>query len=291
MKHRCKLIVLISVSILCPPLSSRYLSAREKRTLPPTKRATSQSLVPVSSPYDIEQYINKHNDQADLSEVWKNFGIPLEGKPGKCGCRGYDCPGTCKAEIINASLNAGKADYVVLRICYAGEADCWYLAFKKEQQWKYLGIAQSLDNRYEPPKHRIEKSQSEQWLVIKELWSRGTGFLQYGERWYELSDGGLREVLSYPVSGHRVQGDAEDYELKSTLLTRHEQRSFALNVNYLVFTDGSPTKRWRLSHKHELLFVWDGGAKKFVLDVRKSKLPNSETDPISKYLARYRSGK
>ena len=293
--HRSfNLIVLISTSLLCPALSSRHLPTQEKRTPSPTpsKRAISQSLVRLSSPYDIERYINQHNDRADLSEVWNNFGIPVEqGKPGKCGCRGYDCPGTCKAEIIKASLNAGDAGYVVLRICYAGEADCWYLAFKKEQQWKYVGIAQSLDNQYEPPQHRIEKNKSEQWLVIKELWSRGTGLLAYGERWYELSDGGLREVLSYPVSGHSVQGATQDYELRSTVLTRREQHSFAMNIHYLVFTDGSPTTRWRSLHRHELLFVWDGEAKKFVLDVRKSKLPNSEIDPISKYLAKYRSGK
>jgi len=294
MKRRLSLIVLVSASM--PLLASgvyRYSPAQEfnaKQTAPVTDEISQRS-TRFPSPYDIERYINQHDDEANLNEIWDRFGIPTEqGKPGRCGCRSYDCPGNCRAEIINASVNGSNARYVILRICYAGETDCWFLAFKKEQQWKYVWIIESLNNQYEPPQHRIEKYQSEQWLVIKELWGRGTGFLQYGERWFGLSDAGLREALSYPVSGYSVQGDAEDYEFKAKVSNQSDQRGFAIDARYTVFTEShhSAEMRWLSSRKHELRFAWDAAAKRFVLDESKSKLPKSGTDPIFKYLAEHR---
>src|SRR6266571_5642807 len=192
--------VLVSILALWVSRSSR---THQKANTETNSHVTGQSSSRFESPYDVQRYINQHNSEADLNEIWSVFGIPTEtDKPGRCGCRGYDCPGNCQAEIINGPVNDSDSSYVILRVCYAGGADCWYLAFRKEQQWRYVGITESLNNQYESPQHRLEESQSKKWLVIKELWSRGTGFLQYGERWYELSDAGVREVLSYPVSGH-----------------------------------------------------------------------------------------
>jgi hypothetical protein len=253
--------------------------------------AIGESSARFDSPYDIEQYINQHNDDADLSEIWSRFGIPTEpGKPGRCGCRGYDCPGNCNAEIIDVSVSNGKSDYVILRVCYGGEADCWYLGFKKEREWKYVGIAVSSNNQYQPPQHRIVKHKSERWLVIRELWRRGTGFLQYGERWCELSDNGPREVLSYPVSGHSAQGDPEDYEFKSEVWNLDEQPTFQIDIHYTVLSDGSDANEIQglKSHQLDLLFEWDVAAKRFVLNESKSKPPKSENDPIFKYLVQHR---
>ncbi len=272
-------------------LAERTSRTQQKANSESDLDAISQSSARFDSPYDIEQYINQHNDDADLNEIWTRFAIPAEpGTPGRCGCRGYDCPGNCNAEIIDVSVSNGKSDYVILRVCYRGEADCRYLAFKKEREWKYVGIAESSNNQYQPPQHRIVKYESERWLVIRELWGRGTGFLQYGERWCELSDDGPREVLSYLVSGHSAQGDPEDYEFKSEVSTLNEQPIFAIDIHYSVLSDGSDASeiRWLKSHKFDLLFEWNVIEKRFVLNESKSKLPKSENDPIFRYLVRHR---
>jgi|GEM_PF-4634237 len=281
------------VVLLCTVewLAERTSRTQQKASDESQSHAISQSSARFESPYDIEQYINQHKDDADLNKIWTRFGIPVEpGTPGRCGCRGYDCPGDCNAEIIDVSVSDGKSDYVILRLCYRGEADCRYLAFKKEQEWKYVGITASSNNQYQPPQHRIEEYESERWLVIRELWGRGTGFLQYGERWCELSDNGPRDVLSYPVSGHSAQGDPEDYEFKSEVSTLNEQTVFAIDVHYTVLSDGSDPNesRRRKSHKLDLLFEWNVTEKRFVLNESKSKLPKSENDPIFEYLVRHR---
>lgn len=270
--------------------SSKLHKASEKSDL----NVIGQSAAGLLSPYDVEQYINQHKDEANLNEIWSRFGIQTElGKPGRCGCRGYDCPGTCNAEVINVPFNDGNSGYAILRVCYAGGADCWYLAFKRELEWRYLGITESLHNQYEPPQQRIEEYQSEHWLVIRELSGRGTGFLDYGERWCAISDEGMREVFSYPVSGRSVQGNGEDYELTSKVSSLKGRSSFSVDIHYTVYTDSYYAKkiRWSSTRKYELLFEWDIATKRFVLDDQRSKLPKSERDPIFRYLVRYRSVK
>jgi hypothetical protein len=295
MKKTSVLSVLTLAVLVCimMSLAERTSRTQQKASNESEMHAGSQLSAGIQSPYDFEQYINQHKDEADLNEIWSRFGIPTElGKPGRCGCRGSDCPGTCKAEIIN-TLDASNSDYVIVRVCYAGGADCWYLGFKRRPQWRYVGTTESLDNQYEPPQNRIEQYRSRQWLVIKELSGRGTGFLHYRERWCELSDEGLRDVLLYPVAGHRLQGDAEDYEFKSQVSNLEGQSTFAIDIHYTVFTDGNHAKttRWLSSHKYELLFEWDGGTQRFVLNESKSNLPKSENNLSFKYLGEYRAAK
>ena len=296
LKRRLDVPLILASMLFLACDSRRYPPAQEQA--PPSAPVTKElnhSSEDLTSPYGIEYYVNRHNDEADLSEIWRSLGIPIEqSNPGRCGCRAPDCPGDCEAELIDASLDDGQAGSLVLRICYAGGSDCWYLAFKKERPRKYLGIAQSLDNQYEPPQHRIEKARSERWLVIKELWGRGTGFLQYGERWYEFTDAGLKEVLSYPVSGHSVQGSADDYELKSNISTRSDEREgFGVEIYCLLFTGDleAAKRRGRSPDKPYLRFAWSDVEKRFVLDESRSKLPKSETDPITSRFAGKRSVK
>ena len=251
-------------------------------------RLTNQSTLP-TSPHDLEKYINTHGDDADLVEIWRSLGIPSEPpNPGKCGCRGSDCPGDCMAEVINTK----EGDYAILRVCYAGEADCWYLAFKRQPEWRYVGMTESLGNQYQPPRHRIEQFQSEQWLVITELNGRGTGFLHYQERWSALTHDGIQHVLTYPISGHSVQGSADDYEFKSDITTSDANHSFAIEIRYRVRAGdrddyGTP---WPSLHKDDvddLVYVWNATTKRFALEESKSNLRKSASDPIYRYLVRW----
>ena len=114
------------------------------------------SISHLNSPGEIERYVNDHNDDADLDAIWAKFGIVTEsGPPGRCGCRQGDCPGTCKAQVIQISSGGENAEYDIVRICYAGGSDCWFLLFKKEGDWKFMKTVGFQDNKYEGVKHRI----------------------------------------------------------------------------------------------------------------------------------------
>jgi len=72
---------------------------------------------------------------------------------------------------------------------------------------------ESIENNYNPVEHRIVNQGNEHWLVIK-AGNGGTGAQWYDERWFYVSDGGQKEVLADPVTGHSVQGDSDDYRVE-----------------------------------------------------------------------------
>jgi len=276
------LILFLSISLwlLQRPSQTRH-SVRAEGEL----SHTNQSALPIS-PHDLETYINTHNNDADLKEIWRSLGIPSEPPdPGQCGCRGADCPGNCLAEVINTD----ETDYAILRVCYYDGFDCWYLAFKRQPEWTYVGMTESQFNKYQPPRHRIERFQSERWLVITELSGSGTGFLSYQERWSVLTRDGIQHVLTYPISGHSVQGSADDYEFKSHTTTSDANHTFALQIHYRVQAGRRDDYEvpWPSLYKDDLVYVWNATTKRFALDESKSKLPKSESDPIYRYLVNY----
>src|SRR5688572_29590738 len=173
----------------------------------------------LDSPGKIAAYVNDNTQDADLSLIWKRLRLAVTGQaPDRCGCRSDECPGTCRATVFDVGRDAQQSRRSVLRICYAGGADCRYIVFKKEQQWRVVGLIESLHNQYRPPEHRFVTSKEGCWFAIKQLSGRGTGFLSYSEFWYDLSKSNLPVVLDYPVSGTSVQGDrSRDYEFTSTV--------------------------------------------------------------------------
>jgi hypothetical protein len=279
-------VIFMPVTLACRTPVPQVSEAQQPLAI---KKEDKSPLANLRSPYEIEKYINEHNDDADLREIWETFEIVRDVlKPVKCGCRGNDCPGICKAETIEI-VSEGNEGYVLLRIGYWGETHRGFLLFKKENGWKYLGLAESVAMRYGPSQYKIVKNGDAQWLVIKELWGTGTGFLQYGERWYGLGDRGVKEVLSYPVSGHSVQGSTGDYLFKSTVIHRGKQEAFTVDVLYTEFGNAKyrndrewleSRPRWRSSDKYIFRFIWDGATEKFVIDEKNSVLPKSKDDPI-----------
>jgi len=249
----------------------------------PESNLTTQVIPDLSSPYEVQKYINDHEDEADLSQLWKRIGIPtdLGETPERCGCRGYDCPGNCNAEVIDGWTTSNDHSRVILKVCYAGGFDCWYIAFKKDPEWKYVGIVQSSNNKYRPVQYRIEQLGSDKWLVVGEG-TGGTGFLSYWERWYHLSDDGFREVLVYPVSGCSVEDKDDDYELKSTVSKLESGSGFAVKIRYKIFTDkryfATRDWKWSQSHLDELIYDWNVDTKQFRFAESKSRLQESEKD-------------
>jgi hypothetical protein len=278
-------VILMPATLACRAPVPQVSEAQQPLAI---KKEDKSPLDNLRSPYEIEKYINEHNGEFSLRGIWDKFEIS-DTYLNAINCGDYNINCRCKTEIIKIDMPGNSNPYVILRICYAGETDCGYFLFKKESDWNYLGLAESVLNQYKPPQHKIVKSGNTLWLVIRELWGRGTGFLQYGERWYALNDTGVKEVLSYPVSGHSVQGVAEDYRFQSRVIHKAEQHPFALTISYTELGNAKyrndrqwleSRPRWRSSDKYIFRFIWDGATEKFVIDEKNSVLPKSKDDPI-----------
>jgi hypothetical protein len=285
MNRKYIVISLISFLILFVALnihwdSTAQVFSQQKGTQPPDREENAFSRL--SSPHEIARYINEHNDEANLNDLWDKLSVETEfGKPGKCGCRGDDCPGTCKAEVIQIDSDSGQDNLFIVRVTYAGEAYCWFLVVEKESDLRLAGVVESLENQYKPPQHRIVKHGAQRWLVIMELCGRGSGFVNYVERWYQINRQAPKEVLSYGVSGHSVQGETSDYEFSSKVY-EHDEGNYRIVVQYKLLTEPvyEPDLEWRLSQKHKACFVWDSELEQFILDRARSDLGKSEESPI-----------
>jgi hypothetical protein len=273
---------LAMLSIYC------HSSAWQEKTIR-THGTEDDSLTRLVSPHQIARYINEHNDEANLNDLWAKFGVETEfGKPGKCGCRGFDCPGQCRAEVIQTDPDKEHDELLILRVSYAGDAYCWFLVFEKKSDWRVVGVVESLENQYKPPEHRIVKHGRQRWLVITELCGRGTGFVNYVERWHQLTGVVPKEVLSYGVSGHSVQGETSDYEFISRVFEQEDEGKYRIEIKYVLLREPvtRPEFRWTSTHRYRASFVWDSVAEQFVLDSARSSLPESEESPIIRNIDR-----
>ena len=250
------------------------------RTVPSAGQASMNRL---DTPHKIAAYVNDNPQDADLSLIWKTLGVETTGQAAsRCGCRSDDCPGTCQAAVFDVGRESPGSWRRILRICYAGGADCRYFVFTRVREWRVAGLIESLDNQYRPPEHRVVSSERRHWLVIRQLSGRGTGFLNYSELWYDLMKPNMPIVLAYPVSGHSVQGvRSRDYEFTSTVsLNRDHPLSILVRyrVRQLPQKAGSRSIDSGADKSFRVWYDWDGQGR-FRLRGSRSVLPD-ESDAV-----------
>ena len=248
---------------------------------------TSESQL--KSPSEIEQHVNDHNDEADLNKIWAGLGIVTDFPPGRCGCHEHGCPGRCTAQTIEISSKGTNPEYGIVRICNVDEFACWFLLFKKEDDWRFQRSVVYRESRYKSVEHRIVSCRDTSWLVVTCM-TGGTGVSFSGEDWFEIGNNGLSEVLSLPVAGHSVQGDKDDYKLTSKVKGEALGDDCVVALQYEVFQGAGylgNDLRWNTSVRRQLQFVWDASAEKFVLDKVNSDLGDDRHDPVLRYLSRH----
>jgi hypothetical protein len=230
------------------------------------------------SPHEIENCLNK-NREIDLRELWSLLNIKQDTDfPERCGNR-Y---GLCKTEKI---VVEESGDDVILKLTIADASR--YLHFRRiekypvfsEDKWKFVGHVDSLYQQYAPPEQRIINGNNKTYLVVRELWGRGTGVGLYGERWYELSEQPPKEMLSYPVEGHDVQGQAFDRVFESGVSQRLANGSYIVEVQFSIFY-GVEKESAIFSKKQKACYVRDSEAEKFSLSKTCSNVSEEELEAV-----------
>lgn len=295
----CRLRFALLFSLLaCLPIAAQSRNAarhlppasQEKQPRQPDKPADARAILKTAtpSPYLIESLIDI-NEEIDLKRIWQmlNIGPPTPGA--------YRCNGDCEAETFDiAASNENHQKIVALRISYEKARFYQYLIFKQmgssslgEGGWRLLGNIDCFDQQDGPPGYRIEQDDSRTWLVLKELWGHETGRLVYGERWYEVQERALKQVLSYPVEGHGQPCLKEPRRSYKAFLLRHDLENgiYTIPVQFMIAYDidtcGPRDRSFSLFSKGpKAYYVWNVGKERFVLDEARSEVTEKQIDRL-----------
>jgi hypothetical protein len=229
--------------------------------------------------YALERQINA--GEVRLGELWQALGIEGGDFPDECD--------SCRAEQLQLDLDGELEDISILKVAVIYETRYLFFRHKPaatgESRQEFLGHADSLYQQYGPPEHRVVRGENGSWLVVRELWGRGTGFLHYGEVWYGISHRGPKEVLRYPVRGHdamiaRVTNrQIKVWAVGPDVVNDTSTVKVIFTVTYLGFPQGEDD-RPLFTKKQKALYVWDAVQEKFVLDAYRSELTEEEIEAV-----------
>ncbi|HWP41821.1 MAG TPA: hypothetical protein VNO14_01205, partial [Blastocatellia bacterium] len=200
----------------------------------------------------------------------------------------HRCGGNCFAESFDIEVaREDRARTVLLKISFETGELYKYLVFRSAPAagggWKLLGHIDARGQRYGSPAHRVESGEGRTWLVIRELWGRGSGMLARGEVWYEIREDGLKRVLSYPVEGYSKPCQNRLGRSYKSFLARHGSVSgvYTVPVQLLVsYNISDCSKRYDqpslFAKGQKAYYVWNDEKDRFALDTSESDVTEEE---------------
>jgi hypothetical protein len=234
------------------------------------------------SPFELARSINnvrRTKVDVSLKETWQKLGI----EPGQF----EDCSNDCEAKIFRHELSSNTGPEVVLKLTRFVDF-CRYLIFGRAEGgrgWKFLGYVDHDFNKYEMARHRIATANGKSFFVVRGQEGSGSGFALYAETWYEVSDDGVKPVLSYPSDGRTSPWPAGlAREFKVTTIPG-AARANQLTVQYTVTYDSEgydgDELRLEFVNQHRQSYNWDATAGRFVLDPQQSNISPGEIAAIA----------
>ena len=286
MTMQLTLLFIILLGLLAP-LPCEAKNQEFKADLKASTQRQQQSRSESISPYLIEWLVDISGD-VDLRQIWRLLKIEIPYDLP------YKCAGDCSAEIFDIKVDGeeqGKT--VALKISFESKYFYQYLFFKRaktdstKERWKLIGNVDSSNQRNGPPHHRIESGDNRTWFVIRNSRGRGPVALGYDEVWYEIREGEVREVLSYPVQGHYAPCQRYLGRSYKSLLLRHELENglytvpVQLLISYNISECGKGIESPALFAKgQKALYVWDREKDRFILDKSRSDITESEISSV-----------
>ncbi len=263
------------------PANAKIQQTTARQSESPSERKEDFKLTS-NSPYEIQRYLEE-NPSASLKEVWRLLGIEENNNIS------YVCKDSCFTEIERIGSGGETNNLVLLGIGMPWAAYYEYLIFEKRKtnqggkaSWIFWGSIQSVAQQYAAPEYRTIRNGDKAWFVLNELWGRGSDYVLYGERWYELKKG-MKEVLSYPEHGHLARFDLElgrDFKLNSshsaTMPSEQEVR-----IDFLImYKMGSNHSRKLFTKKQGITYNWNPQASEFEFNKAKSDISEDELKAI-----------
>ena len=261
------------------PIVSTSAAAAEPD--PRSTLKTPQGPAASTSPIELARSINnarRAQTNVELADTWQKLGLEA-GSFEVCGS-------DCEAKVFRYDLSSHSGPEVVVKLTQSFDI-CRYLIFGqvKDGGWKFLGHVDHDFNKYEMARQRIATVNGKSFLIVRGQEGSGSGYALYAETWYEVSDKGVKPVLSYPSDGHTSPwpaGLARSFKVSTIPGAAGANR---LTVQYTVSYDtaGYDGDNVRLEFVNRLRasYNWDAASGKFVLDPQQSNISSGEIAAIA----------
>lgn len=287
------------------PTQAEFMpSAAATQSTPDNGGAAGALRVPLS-PYAIKRLVDD-NPQLDLRPLWRRLGVPAklntvwsqiggQDDTSSIFAGGYE-QSRCLTELYHLELDGAPGNEVLLKL-HQGWLGSYtrYLVFSRrpdeavrKQGWKLLGYADHDFTKYEQPSHRFVNATGKRWLVIRVQTGSGSGFARYHERWYEVSNAGVREVLTIPASGHASSTCLiPKLDIKSRFVKYHVANNVeAIKILFSATwqapctgrTGDRPKTLW--IKNQEAIYVRRPGGMEYTLDPSRSQINTRELNQV-----------
>jgi hypothetical protein len=250
------------------------------------QKETGVVIVDLSSPYEIAKLVNENRRQQKLSRVNAVLDLRPIWQRLRLDSGSFDeCGGDCTAEISTLDLNSKPGPEVILKLTGFSER-CRFLVFRKVgRAWTVVGHVDHNFNRYQMARHRVVRFSGKPWLLIRGQEGSGSGFSLYSETWYQVSQSGIRSVLSYPVAGTTYPWPAGlAREFKAQTIT-DSKSSGDLVLRYIVsyikldYNSNKPSNF--MINEHRVRFKWNKKTKSFKFNPARSDVSEAEISAIA----------
>jgi hypothetical protein len=237
------------------------------------------------SPYEIKRLIDSA-DGLDLKLVWRKLNIDTADA---AFARFNDYDGCYEAKIYKIELDGKLGDETLLKLDFGMPESTLYLIFKHANGqhnvgWNLLGyIPYIYGAPFVPPSQKVLSDGRHHWLVIDYSTGHGSGFGSGADDWFEISQSGVRKVLSYQnglfIGFQSPTIDRNNKVLKCEYrdgMTTVVIRS-ATSYGYYDEQTTEPFDLWM--NKRNAIFIKLPRMRKFIFDSQHSEMSAKEIDP------------
>lgn len=279
-----------------------YTAANIQTQLPPTQIAEvappSDKVAEVMrphlvsiSPYEIKRLVDENHKAAErhqweelpLETIWNQLDV----HPPDSDSTIVKCNGDCRADVVTLELD-GKPGAETMLILDSWDL-CRFLIFKQNltrrglsAQWEFMGYIDA-SSWYVDPQYRVLTAGAKRWLVINENYGHGSGFGAYTDSWYEITENGMTNVLSYQSSLYSAtwMNEKPGISRKTEVLKIEDSEGITTVVlksytSYEGFLEATTELSPLWSNKRTATFLKGRGMHEFVFDSPHSEMAQAE---------------
>lgn len=248
---------------------------------------------PVSiSPYELKRLIDKNEqteDSFDLRPIWKKLGIEMDVDEPFASCD--NCAHCCEAKIYSLNNEGGQDNEVLFALDFGEPSATLYLIFKEigtqhngRARWNLLGlIPYSYGAPFIAPSYRVVTAGKQRWLAIEYIAGHGAGYGLDFEDWYEISERGMPQVLTYQTGLFACCSSPEIDSRTKILKINSKDGAATVTLQFANSFEIDPSNErfplWRTRRK--VTYIKRRGTSKFVLDPLNSEMTGKELYALS----------
>jgi hypothetical protein len=261
------------------------LPSKVKEVAPPADEVMRPHIVSIS-PYEIKRLIDENYRagrrrrwrELPLEPIWSQLGI----QPGGQGSAIESCNGNCHADVVSLELDGRPGPETMLVLDSLNSSR--FLIFKQapgqhvmNAEWTLLGYIDAY-GWYFDPEYRVVTAGTKRWLVVNESYGHGSGFGSYAANWYEVTERGVVDVLTYQsgLGLGALPGGRAGVERKTKVVKAQYRDDIATIVlqsstSYEGYLEQSgPIPLW--ANKRTATFIQGPGMRKFMFDPLHSEM-------------------